>query len=121
MEVVNINEKFSKFSDHWNPRIAGSLNGQHVKLVKIKGDFIWHSHVEEDEMFLVMAGTLHMDFRDKSVVIQAGEFIIVPRGVEHRPWTEGEEEVQVMLFEPDSTVNTGAIRSDRTREKLEEI
>ncbi len=121
MEAVNIKEKFTQFSDHWNPRIAGALNGQLVKLAKIQGDFIWHSHEQEDELFLVIKGTLNMDFRDKSVVIQEGEFIIVPRGVEHRPWTANDEEVHIMLFEPATTVNTGAIQNERTKNELEEV
>ena len=121
MEAVNIGEKFTQFSDHWNPRIAGELNGQLVKLAKIKGDFIWHSHEQEDELFLVVKGTLHMDFRDKSVEVQEGEFIIVPKGVEHRPRTVNEEEVQIMLFEPAATVNTGAIQNERTRNELKAI
>ena len=119
MEIINIKDKFSKFSDHWNPRIIGELNGQHVKLAKIKGDFIWHSHAEEDELFYVLKGELKMEFRDKTVVLQPGEMIIVPRGVEHRPCAA--EEVEIMLFEPKSTLNTGETQNERTRENLEHI
>lgn len=122
MEVINVKEKLASFSDHWDPRIAGTLNGQMVKLAKIKGDFIWHSHEHEDELFWVIKGTLHLDFRDKSVRLQEGEFIIVPRGVEHRPWTSDGEEVHIMLFEPASTLNTGNIESHKlTRNELKQL
>lgn len=122
MEVVNVKEKLTTFSEHWDPRIAGTLNGQMVKLAKIKGDFIWHSHEHEDELFWVIKGTLHLDFRDKSVSLQEGEFIIVPRGVEHRPWTADGEEVHIMLFEPASTVNTGSIvEHELTRSELKKV
>jgi mannose-6-phosphate isomerase-like protein (cupin superfamily) len=115
MQVVNLAEKFSGFSEYWSPRIAGELNGQHVKLAKLKGEFIWHHHDAEDELFFVIKGSLRMEMRDKTVVINEGEFFIVPHGVEHRPVAE--EEVHVMLFEPKSTLNTGNIRNDRTVEK----
>ena len=105
MEKVNLAEKFSRFTKHWDPKVVGSLNGQHVKLVKFKGSFVWHHHDSEDELFLVVKGGFTMHFRDRGVTLSEGEFIIVPRGVEHRP--EAEEEVQVLLFEPASTVNTG--------------
>ncbi len=122
MEVVNVKEKLTTFSEHWDPRIAGTLNGQMVKLAKIKGDFIWHSHEHEDELFWVIKGTLHLDFRDKSVSLNEGEFIIVPRGVEHRPWTADGEEVHIMLFEPASTINTGEIEGhELTRSELKEV
>ena len=117
MDKVNIREKFSQFQDHWNPRIAGELNGQHVKLAKLKGEFIWHHHEMEDELFLVIKGSLKMEFRDRTEIINEGEFIIVPKGVEHRPVAE--EEVEVMLFEPASTVNTGNIENERTKKNLE--
>lgn len=119
MQRVNLAEKFSKISDHWNPRIAGELNGQHVKLVKFQGEFVWHSHEHEDELFLVVEGSFEMQFRDRSVVLSAGEFLIVPRGIEHRPVAENE--VSVLLFEPASTVNTGDADSELRREKLEII
>ena len=105
MDKVNLAEKFSRFAEHWSPKIAGELNGQQVKLVKFKGPFVWHHHEQEDEMFLVVRGSFIMEFRDKEVVLNEGEFIIVPRGVEHRP--NAPEEVEVLLFEPASTLNTG--------------
>ena len=119
MDKINIREKLSLFSDHWNPRIAGELNGQHVKLVKFQGEFVWHKHDEEDELFYVLNGEFDMEFRDKTVRLQEGEFIIVPRGVEHRPVAE--KEVAVMLFEPASTLNTGDAGGERTKEELEKI
>jgi mannose-6-phosphate isomerase-like protein (cupin superfamily) len=118
-EKVNIAKKLSLFHDHWNPRIVGELNGQHVKLVKLKGEFVWHKHDIEDEMFLVISGILKMEFRDKTVEIRPNEFIIVPRGVEHRPMAENE--VEIMLFEPASTLNTGDSKGELTREVLEKI
>lgn len=122
MEVVNVKEKLTTFSEHWDPRIAGTLNGQMVKLAKIKGDFIWHSHEHEDELFWVIKGTLHLDFREKTVSLNEGEFIIVPKGVEHRPWTANGEEVHIMLFEPASTLNTGDIEGhELTKSELKEI
>jgi mannose-6-phosphate isomerase-like protein (cupin superfamily) len=119
MDKVNINEKLSKFSDYWNPRIAGELNNQHVKLVKFKGEFIWHKHDNEDEMFFVLKGKFNMEFRDKTIQIQENEFIIVPRGVEHRPVAENE--VAVMLFKPITTLNTGNATSELTKTNLETI
>lgn len=119
MNKINLAEKFSLINDIYNPRIAGELNGQMVKLVKFKGPFPWHFHEHEDEMFLVVKGSFVMDFRDKSVTINEGEFIIVPRGVEHRP--NAAEEVEVMLFEPASTLNTGNVENEMTRKRLEEI
>jgi len=112
VDKVNIAEKFGMFSKHWDPKIVGSLNGQHVKLVKFKGPFVWHHHEAEDEMFYVVRGRFTMSFRDRSVEIQEGEFIIVPHGVDHKP--ESDEEVQVMLFEAASTVNTGNAPGERT-------
>ena len=119
MDKINIEEKLSLFNDHWNPRIAGALNGQHVKLVKFKGAFVWHKHDDEDEMFFVLRGTFNMEFRDRVVTLKEQEFIIVPRGVEHRPVAA--EEVAVMLFEPATTLNTGDAGGDLTREELERI
>ncbi len=119
MEKINIGSKLNLFQDHWNPRIIGELNGQHVKLAKLKGEFVWHSHEKEDELFYVLKGNLKMEFRDRVEILQPGEMIIVPRGVEHRPVAE--EEVHLMLFEPASTVNTGEIENERTRKKLEVI
>jgi mannose-6-phosphate isomerase-like protein (cupin superfamily) len=119
METVNLAEKLSLFHDHWSPKIVGEMNDAYVKLVKFKGEFVWHHHDDEDEMFLVVKGRFRMDFQDRAVWIEAGEFIIVPRGVEHRPVAE--EEVQVMLFEPKSTLNTGNVKEDRTAEVLQRI
>ena len=119
MDKVIIREKLAQFSDHWNPRIVGELNGQHVKAVKLKGEFIWHHHDNEDELFLVIKGQLKMEFRDKTVVINPGEFIIVPRQVEHKPVAE--EEVEILLFEPASTLNTGNVENERTKKELQRI
>ena len=119
MKVVNLKDKFSLISDHWNPRIAAELNGQQVKLAKLKGDFVRHNHPDEDEMFLVMKGVLKMQFDDRSEIINAGEFIVIPKGVYHKPIAEGE--VEVLLFEPASTVNTGKEKSEFTRENLDSI
>jgi len=119
MEKVSIVSKLSQFSDQWNPRIVGELNGQHVKLVKFQGEFVWHHHDAEDELFLVVDGRFRMDFRDRQVWLERGEFLIVPRGVEHRPVAD--EEVSVLLFEPAGTVNTGNVTDDRTRGTLERI
>jgi mannose-6-phosphate isomerase-like protein (cupin superfamily) len=119
MNKVNLAEKFSLINDIYNPRIAGELNGQMVKLVKFKGPFAWHFHEQEDEMFLVVKGSFIMEFRDKNVTINEGEFIIVPRGVEHRP--NAPEEVEVLLFEPATTLNTGNVENELTRKTLEEI
>jgi mannose-6-phosphate isomerase-like protein (cupin superfamily) len=118
-EKVNLREKLSRFSDYWNPRVVGELNGQQVKLVKFKGEFVWHHHDHEDELFLVVAGRFRMEFRDRHVWLEEGEFLVVPRGVEHRPVAE--EEVAVMLFEPASTLNTGNVRDERTVAELERI
>jgi len=117
MPAVNLAEKFSRFDDHWHPRIVGALNGQHVKVAKLLGEFDWHFHADEDELFLVMKGTLRMQLRDGDVLIGAGEFYIVPRGVEHRPVAE--EEVHVVLFEPASTLHTGNVVTEKTRATLE--
>ena len=119
MEKINLAEKFALFNDHWNPRIAGELNGQQVKLVKFKGEFVWHKHDAEDEMFYVVSGKFNMEFRDKTVEIKEHEFIIVPRGVEHRPVAK--HEVLVMLFEPATTLNTGNTEGELTKHELEKI
>jgi len=116
MEKVNIQEKLGLFQDHWNPRIAGELNGQHVKLVKFRGEFVWHKHDEEDEMFYVIDGEFSMEFRDRTVLLKANEFLIVPKGVEHRPVAA--KEVSVMLFEPVATLNTGDTRGELTKDDL---
>ena len=111
-EKVDLSEKLGQFSDHWNPRIVGELNGQHVKLAKLKGEFIWHHHEQEDELFLVLHGHLEIHLRDRIVDLDEGEFFIVPRGVEHKPVAA--EEVHVLLMEPASTLNTGNLQNDRT-------
>ena len=119
MDKVNIEEKLSLFTDHWNPRIVGELNGQHVKLVKLQGEFVWHKHDNEDELFYVIKGLLKMQFHDRMVEIKENEFLIVPRGIEHKPVAD--KEVCIMLFEPTSTLNTGDTKGDLTRESLETI
>ncbi len=119
MQKVNLSEKLVLFSDYWNPRIVGELNNQHVKLVKLKGEFVWHKHDSEDELFLVLKGKLKMEFRDKTVELNEQEFLIVPRGVEHRPVAENE--VSILLFEPNTTLNTGDAESDLTKDKLDFI
>ena len=120
MEKVNIAEKLSLFNDHFNPRIAGELNGQQVKLVKFKGEFIWHHHHHEDELFYVVKGSFDMHLREKIITVNAGEFLIMPRGVEHKPVAK--EEVEIMLFEPATTVNTGNVEaSDLTANDLQKI
>ncbi len=112
MEKVNLAEKFSLFSEHWNPKVVGELNGQVVKLVKFKGEFVWHHHDHEDELFYVVKGSFDMQMKDKTITINEGEFIVMPRGVEHRPVAK--EEVEVMLFEPAATVNTGNVVDEKT-------
>ena len=119
MLAVNLAQKFALFSDHWHPRIVGALNGQLVKLAKLQGEFDWHFHEAEDELFLVIKGTLTMQLRDREVTIGAGEFFIVPHGVEHRPVAP--EEVHVVLFEPAATGNTGNVITEKTRTTLEWI
>ncbi len=119
MEKVNLAEKLASFADHWNPRIVAELNGQQVKLVKFVGPFTWHFHEREDELFLVVRGSFRMEFRDRAVDLQQGEFIVVPRGVEHRPVAE--REVEVLLFEPATTLNTGNVVEARTVSEPERI
>jgi mannose-6-phosphate isomerase-like protein (cupin superfamily) len=119
MHTVNLREKFAKFSDYCNPRVIGELNDCQVKAVKLKGEFIWHHHGNEDELFLVVKGTLRMKFRDRETIVNAGEFIIVPRGVEHLPVAD--EEVHILLLEPKTTLNTGNVVNERTVSQLERI
>jgi mannose-6-phosphate isomerase-like protein (cupin superfamily) len=119
MDRINMAEKLALIHEPWKPCIVGELNGQMVKLVKFLGAFDWHHHDHEDEMFLVIGGRFRMDYPDRSVEVGAGEFVIVPRGVEHRPVAD--EEAQVMLFEPASTLNTGNVRTEKTRDELERI
>ena len=119
MEKINLENKFKLFSEYWSPKIAGELNGQQIKLAKLKGEFVWHSHENEDEMFLVIKGKMTIEFKDKKIELNEGEFVIVPKGIEHRPVAE--EEVHIMLFEPASTVNTGNNESSRTVRNLDRI
>jgi mannose-6-phosphate isomerase-like protein (cupin superfamily) len=119
MDKINLAEKFSLFTEHWSPKIVGELNEQQVKLAKLKGEFVWHDHEQEDEFFLVLKGRLTIQLRDREVVLDEGECFIVPRGVEHKPVAH--EEAHVLLFEPASTLNTGSIRNERTVENLERI
>ena len=123
MKVVNLSEKFSRFSDYCNPRIVGEVNDLHVKVVKLKGEFLWHHHENEDELFLVTRGTLRMQYREggeeREVKIGPGEFVVVPKGTEHRPI--GDEEVHIVLFEPKSTLNTGNVVNERTVAQLQKI
>ena len=119
MRTVNLAEKFAQFSEHWSPRLVGQVNGCAIKLVRISGEFVWHHHAEEDEMFLVISGRLRMRFRDGEQVVGPGEFIIVPRGVEHLPIAEGE--TQIMLVEPDTTLNTGNVVNERTVAELQRV
>lgn len=114
MHKVNLQDKFALFDDYWHPRIVGELNEQHVKLVKVKGEFVWHQHDAEDELFLVVKGRLLIQFRDKDVWLDEGEFLIIPRGVEHRPVAE--EEVYIILLEPKTTLNTGNVQDELTTE-----
>jgi mannose-6-phosphate isomerase-like protein (cupin superfamily) len=118
-EKVNLAEKLARFHDPWSPKVVGELNGQQVKLVKLQGEFVWHHHEHEDELFLVVKGRFRMEFRDRQVWLEEGEFLIVPRGVEHRPVAD--EEAHVLLFEPASTRNTGNVRNERTVGRLERI
>ncbi len=119
MEKVNLAEKFSLFNDHWSPKIVGELNGQHVKLAKVQGEFVWHHHDEEDEMFLVVKGQLVIQFRDRDITLNEGEFLVIPRKVEHRPVAA--EEVHILLFEPASTLNTGNVEDVKTVAELDRI
>jgi mannose-6-phosphate isomerase-like protein (cupin superfamily) len=118
-ERIDLAEKLASFDDRWSPRIVAELNGQHVKLAKLDGAFVWHSHAEEDELFLVLKGELTIELRDGAVVLGPGQMAVVPRGVEHRPVADGE--VHLLLFEPAGTLNTGNVRNERTVEDLERI
>jgi mannose-6-phosphate isomerase-like protein (cupin superfamily) len=119
MNRIRIAEKLSKIPEPWQPKIVAELNGQHVKLAKLAGDFVWHRHEAEDELFLVVAGRLRMDFRDRQIWLEEGEMIVVPRGVEHKPFSP--EGCSVMLFEPAGTLNTGDIRNERTVDSPERL
>jgi len=119
MKKINLKKKFNLFNDHWNPRIIGEMNDQDIKIVKVKGEFIWHNHKNEDELFLIIKGTLKIQFSDKTIELNKGEILIIPKGVEHKPIAE--EEVWLLLFEPNSTKHTGNIKSDITINKFEKI
>jgi mannose-6-phosphate isomerase-like protein (cupin superfamily) len=120
MKTINLTQKFEKFNEHWTPKIIGELNDQFIKIAKVKDDFVWHCHEKEDELFIVQKGTLFMDFKDKTEIVKPGEIIIVPKGVEHRPRTNGEE-VFIMLIEPKSTFHTGNVIDEKTVTDLEWI
>jgi mannose-6-phosphate isomerase-like protein (cupin superfamily) len=119
MEKVNLSEKLSSFNDYFNPRIAGELNGQQVKIVKFKGEFVWHHHEHEDELFYVVKGSFDMQLRDRIITVNQGEFLIMPRGIEHRPVAK--EEVEIMLFEPATTLNTGNLNNEMTVTDLKHV
>ena len=119
MEKINLADKFSLFKEQWSPKVVGELNGQMVKLVKFQGPFVWHHHDHEDELFFVVTGSFDMEFENETVTIRQGEFIIVPRGIEHRP--NAKDECEVMLFEPGTTLNTGNVENERTLTKLQHL
>ena len=119
MEVVNIKEKFTLFTEQWSPKIIGQLNGQDVKLAKIQGEFVWHDHKNEDELFYIIKGTLKIEFRDKMITLHEGDMLIIPKGVEHKPIAE--EEVWVLLFEPSNIKHTGDVEHELTKDKFEKI
>lgn len=121
MHTINLEEKFGKFQDHWSPKILGEMNGQHIKIAKVKGEFVWHDHAEEDELFIIIKGTLFLDFRDRTEEVSAGEILLVPKGVEHRPRTKDNEEVHLMLIEPAETKHTGTVVHEKTVEQCEWI
>jgi mannose-6-phosphate isomerase-like protein (cupin superfamily) len=112
MEKVNLTQKFNLFNEYWNPKIAGELNGSYIKLAKLKGEFVWHHHEAEDELFLVVKGKLLIKLRDRDIWLEEGEFVIIPQGVEHMPVAE--EEVHIVLIEPKTTLNTGNVQNERT-------
>lgn len=119
MDVVDLKEKFDLFDEYWSPRVAGRLNGQVVKLVKLKGEFVWHHHEAEDEMFMVIRGRMRIRLRNRDVTVKEGQFFIIPRGVEHMPVAD--EECHVLLFEPEGVLNTGNLKNERTVEDLKEV
>jgi mannose-6-phosphate isomerase-like protein (cupin superfamily) len=119
IKKVRLEEKFNLFADHWSPKIVGEINDSYVKLVKLKGEFVWHHHEVEDELFLVVKGSLLIKMRDRDIRLEEGEFVVIPRGVEHLPVAE--EEAEVLLLEPKTTLNTGDVQSERTVEVLERI
>ena len=119
MEVINLKEKFELFNDHWSPKIIGQLNGQDVKLAKLQGEFVWHDHLNEDELFYVLKGSLIIEFRDKEVTLNEGEMLVIPRGVEHKPIAK--EEVWILLFEPSNIKHTGDVSHEYTKETFDKI
>ena len=119
MQKIKVNQKFELFQEHWSPKIIAELNGQQVKVAKLLGEFDWHFHEEEDELFWVMKGSLEMHFRDEVIEMYPGELLVVPRGVEHKPVAKSE--CHVVLFEPATTVNTGNVPSDKTVAELDRI
>ena len=119
MEVVNIKEKFTLFTEQWSPKIIGQLNGQDVKLAKLQGEFVWHDHKNEDELFYIIKGRLQIEFRDKMITLHEGDMLIIPKGVEHKP--SAKEEVWVLLFEPSNIKHTGDVEHEFTKEKFEKI
>ncbi len=119
IEKVNLNSKLSSFSELWSPKIAGELNGQHIKLAKLKGDFVMHHHENEDELFYVIKGTLFIEMKDKTIELNEGEFVVIPKGVEHKSFAP--EEVSILLFEPTTTLNTGNTKNELTVEKPDQV
>ena len=119
IDKVNLSQKFNLFQDYWSPKIAGEINDSHVKLVKLKGEFVWHHHDIEDELFLVVKGHLLIRLRDQDIQLDEGEFVIIPHGVEHLPVAD--EEAHVLLLEPKSTLNTGNVQNDRTVSDLQHV
>lgn len=120
IKKVNIAEKLTLFKEHWTPKIIGDLNDQHIKLAKVQGELVWHSHAHEDELFIILKGTLYLEFKDQTISLNPGEMLVVPMGVEHRPYTDGEE-VHLMLIEPKSTKHTGEVISEKTVTHFERI
>lgn len=119
LKKINLIEKFSLFTNHWEPKIVGELNGQYVKIAKLKGEFVWHQHENEDELFMVIKGSLTIKLREKDICLSEGEFFIIPMGIEHMPVAE--KEVHVLMFEPKGTINTGDTESEKTIDLLEKI
>jgi mannose-6-phosphate isomerase-like protein (cupin superfamily) len=119
MDKVNLTEKFTLFQEYWSPKIVGELNDSYIKLAKLKGEFVWHHHDDEDELFLVVKGKLLIKLRDRDIWLEEGEFVVIPRGVEHLPIAQ--EEVHVILLEPKTTLNTGNVQNERTVENVERI
>jgi mannose-6-phosphate isomerase-like protein (cupin superfamily) len=119
MKVINLKEKFNLFTEQWSPKIIGQLNGQDVKLAKLEGEFVWHDHANEDELFLIIKGSLKIEFRDKLITLNEGEMLIIPKGIEHKPIAN--DEVWVLLFEPSNIKHTGEVQHELTKEKFDKI